>query len=90
MKPDTQERPELPPNVKHAHKKIEQEANVFALMLLIPSQFLIPELEKGLNLADDTDFDNLCKKFDVTSTMMLARLSLLRKTNPNAFKYGRK
>lgn len=63
---------------KH-RKTLEDEANVFAVLLLIPEQFLVAELEKGINLADDEDMKRLCKMFGVSSTAMAFRISLLPK-----------
>lgn len=59
------------------NKTLEHEANLFAALLLIPEKFLSQELEKGVDLGNDNEFDRLCKKFDVPKNLMLYRLKIL-------------
>lgn len=59
--------------------QMEQEADVFAVCLLIPGNMLKEELDKKpLDLVDDTRFKELCKLFDVSYTTMMFRLSILK------------
>lgn len=65
---------------------IEQEANVFATLLLVPQDLLLKELEKGLDLAGPIrkkeskchTVESLAKLFQVPVTVMAFRLSLLK------------
>lgn len=56
--------------------EINDEANEFAMHLLVPTEFLKRELEKlgSIDLADDTVITKLAKKFKVPITVMAIRL----------------
>lgn len=59
-------------------QQMEQEANVFASALLMPSNLLRKEVEKAkLDLASDESIEKLAKKFDVSTTAMTIRISNL-------------
>lgn len=53
--------------------KIEQEANAFALALLMPEDLLIQEVEKHPSLGQD-DIESLAKTFNVGEAHLRARL----------------
>lgn len=56
--------------------QMEQEANVFASALLMPTHLLRKEVEKAnLDLASDEAIQELAKKFDVSTTAMTIRIS---------------
>ena len=62
-------------------KQQDYEANVFAVCLLIPKDKLIEELNKdgGMDLGDakSTRLKSICKKFGVSESALLFRLSLI-------------
>lgn len=64
---------------KEEQKRMDYEANVFAVLLLMPKEILLKEIKKmkGLDLTNDKNFKTLCKKFEVTATALAFRLSLL-------------
>lgn len=58
--------------------QMEQEANVFASALLMPSNLLRKEVERAnLDLASDDAIQKLAKKFEVSTTAMTIRISSL-------------
>lgn len=63
--------------------KIEHEANIFALFLLMPRDILMDELIKlnGIDLSDGKDLQLICKKFQVSLTALAVRLALLSKSD---------
>jgi Zn-dependent peptidase ImmA (M78 family) len=79
---DMEKRP-LPKHVNdfidadNKHRELEREANVFALLLLIPQKMIQADLKKGIDLASDTDMKRLCAKYGVSQTTMMARIGLL-------------
>lgn len=80
---DTTETMKTPPQATETedmrrNKVLETEANVFAVCLLIPKEFIKRDLANGLDLTDDTQFKKLCNKYQVTPAMMTLRLSLLK------------
>ncbi len=56
---------------------LEREANLFALCILIPHDNLIKDLSTVGDLYDDKCFTNLCKKYQITQGMMLARIKTI-------------
>jgi Zn-dependent peptidase ImmA (M78 family) len=59
-------------------QQMEQEANVFASALLMPSNLLRKEVEKAkLDLASDDAIKKLADKFEVSTTAMAIRISSL-------------
>lgn len=72
---------------KH-RRTLEAEANIFATLLLVPEQFLIPKLHKGMDLggkkdkSDQEDIVALAKEFQVPLPVMVLRLQLLNKKYP--------
>ncbi len=59
-------------------QQMEQEANVFASALLMPTNLLRKEVEKAnLDLASDDAIQKLAEKFDVSTTAMAIRISSL-------------
>jgi Zn-dependent peptidase ImmA (M78 family) len=69
------------PKRRRNHLEMDEEANVFALYLLMPRKFFEEELDKiGLiDIDDDSFLDDLAKKFRVTRGAVLARLRLRRR-----------
>lgn len=66
------------------NKDLEKEANVFALLLLMPKQILLQEIESakldmGGGKVADKKYKALLEKFGVSSTALAARLSLMKK-----------
>lgn len=55
----------------------EYEANYFAMHLLIPEQFIRKDLkaEGGIEIEDDEQLTRLAKKYQVSRTMMMMRLT---------------
>jgi Zn-dependent peptidase ImmA (M78 family) len=68
---------------KQSTRWMEEEANLFAMCLLMPEQLVRQEVEKmgGFSLADDESIKHLAKVFDVPLTAMAVRLSQI-KFNP--------
>jgi Zn-dependent peptidase ImmA (M78 family) len=61
-----------------AEEKREQEANTFALCLLIPEESIRDDLrDADIDLCDENAWRALCRKYDVSSWMMAARISML-------------
>lgn len=58
-------------------KELESEANLFAILLLIPEKFIREDLANGIDLTDDKAIKELCKKYDVSLVTMTKRISLL-------------
>lgn len=66
---------------EEAHKK-EQEANYFALALLMPREILIREIKSAkLDLTNDVALKELAKKFGVSQTALMVRMSHLNLFN---------
>lgn len=62
------------------NKKMEREANLFAMLLLMPKQLLIKEIKAmNLDLSSDEGLIMLAKKFDVPLTAMAVRIGLLKR-----------
>lgn len=57
----------------------EQEANLFAMELLMPERFVRDEVNKlgGIDLADDEAMKGIAKKFRVNITLMAVRIGQL-------------
>ncbi len=60
-------------------KKMEDEASIFACLLLMPKKFIHEDLKKGLDLGDDEAFKKLCKKYEVSAAQLAFRLHLMWK-----------
>lgn len=59
--------------------EIEKDANVFALLLLMPKDSIEKDLSATqFDLTDDTPLKNLCKKYQVTMTAFSYRIQLLK------------
>ena len=58
----------------------EAEANLFAMCLLMPRDFVIAEVRKmgGVDLLEDKQVGELAKKFGVSVALMTARLLQLQ------------
>jgi len=63
--------------MKEDTKWMENEANVFAVCLLIPEKLIMEDLKKGFDLGDDKTMRDLCKKYDVPLNALAFRISLL-------------
>jgi Zn-dependent peptidase ImmA (M78 family) len=72
----------MPEHERRKRDKIEEEANTFAVLLLMPEHLLLPELKKGLDLGSDDQLKEICKKFQVTPTAFAYRYHLLMKKYP--------
>lgn len=59
---------------------MEDEANVFALCLLMPRDMIIEDLKEPIDLTDDSRIKAICKKYDVSVAMLIARMKLLKKS----------
>lgn len=62
--------------------RMDYEANVFAVCLLMPEERLLEELDKdgGLDLGgDDKRLKEICNIFGVSQQALLFRLSLMKK-----------
>lgn len=61
-------------------KTLEDEANLFALFLLMPADLLMQEFEKQMPLdwTDDKALKGICKTFGVTLTALTVRLNYLQ------------
>jgi len=59
--------------------KMEDEANEFAMHLLVPTDFLKAELAKlgGIDIEDEKAVQKLAKKFKVSQQIMTLRLGQL-------------
>lgn len=60
--------------------ELENEANVFALLLLMPKEKFEKEI-KGMSLVDDAAYIRIAKLFDVPLTAVAARWNLLTQHN---------
>jgi Zn-dependent peptidase ImmA (M78 family) len=61
------------------NKTLEDEANIFACLILMPKVSIAKDLESGVNLEDDTWIKMMCKKYDVPMTALVFRLNLFIK-----------
>ena len=59
-------------------RPIEDEANYFALMILMPTQLLRNELKKPIDLCGNDLVKTLAKKFDVPENAVVQRLAILK------------
>lgn len=71
-----------PAEISQAHpneREIEDEANEFAMHLLMPTEFLKAELAKlgGFDIEDEKAVQKLAKKFGVSQQIMTLRLGQL-------------
>lgn len=57
----------------------DEDANIFAVCLLVPEETLRGELDrKPLDLSDDRRLTELCDLFEVSQSAMLLRIKLLK------------
>jgi Zn-dependent peptidase ImmA (M78 family) len=58
---------------------IEHEANIFAMELLMPREFLLKDLKAmgGIDVSDDDDVAKLAKKYRVSQDLMAIRIGQL-------------
>lgn len=58
---------------------IEHEANIFAMELLMPTDFLLKDLKAmgGVDVSDDGDIAKLAKKYRVSQALMAIRIGQL-------------
>lgn len=64
---------------QQAANEIEQDANVFALLLLMPKEMIESDLKSTqFDLADDEPLKSICKKYQVTMTAFTYRIQLLK------------
>lgn len=57
------------------HSIIEQEANLFALLLLMPTKVIEEDLKQPIDVTDDTWLKETAKKYGVSNTALTARIS---------------
>lgn len=62
---------------RHRGDVQEREANQFAMELLMPTEFMRKDLEKGFDLEDDIAIAKLAKKYRVSQTIMTLRIGQL-------------
>ncbi len=56
-------------------KNIEKEANLFAMLLLMPTNHIKADIDNmEFDFGDDTYFTMLCKKYEVTYTALMMRI----------------
>lgn len=63
------------------NKKLEEEANMFAMLLLMPKEMIKMDLENGIDLTDNKSLTDLAKKYDVPLTAMAVRVALFINKN---------
>lgn len=54
---------------------LEDEATLFACLLLMPLEFIKEDVEKGIDLGDDRQIKALAKKYDVSIAALSFRIS---------------
>lgn len=55
-------------------KEMEQEASLFAMLLLMPTKFIEQDLNKGFDMGSDEDMKALAKKYGVSLTALVVRI----------------
>ena len=60
--------------------KLEDDANIFACLFLMPKEMIEKDLEAGIDLRDGKFFIDLAKKYSVPLNALIFRIILL-KTN---------
>lgn len=58
---------------------IENEANVFALLLIMPDKFFKADMAKEIDMFDDKAIKIICEKYQVSIGMLIQRISLYNK-----------
>lgn len=59
-------------------RDIEREAHIFAVCLLMPRQLILEDLKQPIDLGSDEWIKYMCKKYQVSTTALVFRLSLLK------------
>ncbi len=59
----------------------EDEANLFALLLLMPKHHIQQDLKQKRDLLNDNNVEELCKKYQVSTFMLFKRIELLKNEN---------
>ena len=54
---------------------LESEANLFAMLLLMPTEFIKEDFDKGISIADDKQVKTLANKYQVPLTAMALRIA---------------
>lgn len=57
------------------NKELESEANLFAILLLMPSEFIKKDFEAGISLVDENWLKDLAKKYEVPVNAVVMRYS---------------
>ena len=60
-------------------KILEDEASLFAMLLLMPKQHIENDLANGLDLGSDEDMKRLAKKYGVPLTALAYRIAYYHK-----------
>jgi Zn-dependent peptidase ImmA (M78 family) len=58
------------------NKTLEDEANLFAMLLLMPKKFIEEDLKNGIDLTDDKALKVLARKYEVPVTAMAIRIGI--------------
>lgn len=67
------------------YKDLENEANLFACLLLMPKQFIAKDIEEmkidlgGVKNGDEDELQKLCKKYGVSLTALTYRIAIYKK-----------
>jgi Zn-dependent peptidase ImmA (M78 family) len=68
-------------------KDMEQEANLFACLLLMPSKFIKQDIDEmeidlgGVKKSGEDELMKLCKKYGVSLTALTYRIAYFKKHN---------
>ena len=72
---------EFPP-LTEEQKRMEADANFFAMCLLIPRDFIVPDFHAmfpdGADVESEAGIEKLAKRYGVSTQLMLLRLSHLQ------------
>lgn len=60
-------------------KQLEDEANLFACLLLMPKKFIEEDMKKGYDLGDNKAMLALAKKYDVPLSALVFRITYYMK-----------
>lgn len=66
-------------------REMEQEAHLFACLLLIPEQCLKEDLKKGFDLCDDDRLKQLANKYQVPVNAMLFRIQFYYRNKQSSY-----
>lgn len=58
---------------------MEKEANEFAMRLLVPTEFLLKDMEAGIDLTDDRAVERMAHRYRVPVAVMVLRIQQVSK-----------